>query len=236
MDQIEDLEEKNLEPDGFQNMSESEIEKFQNIKLKDLSTFFSYLTLQDLEGMGVFNLYQLFVMEECVDSYVNLESLRFYDEAIGTARLLKCEYLQEDPCIDINDEQMNPQELYKLLGFRAHVKRALLLENFCNNAKEYFEKMQQPDIKYTLSRMWHIGPKLIDEIMQKTNIVLNYNRIFNPKKALYEDTLTKLKQLRGELKDLNKQRNLVREEICQLKAQLSDLIDKEHHHVYKIKI
>jgi hypothetical protein len=146
----------------------------KNISLNSLAVFFSQATLKLFETYGITNLEQLFKIASTSDYVKYFGSSAIYNELTNTIRLLKCKYLGQTPLIDINDEQMEWDELYYLLGLSTRSRNCLKRCGFCKNAKEYFERMQNPRVEESLMRVRNMGANGLKEIMQKTNIILNY--------------------------------------------------------------
>lgn len=204
--------------------------ELKNIDINNLTVFFSTSILKQLTNYGITNLEQLFAFAMTPDFVTYFNRCAIWDEVSNTIRLLRCKYLHEDPLIDINDEQIESEELYKFLGFSTRSTHCLQRIDFCKNAKEFFEKMRNPLERVKLNRVRNLGENSLREILEKSNIVIHYyenlkereERPKNLEKVELDDNT--LESLNTELKRLQEERKRVDNRIDIVIAKIQEKI------------
>lgn len=202
--------------------------ELKNIDLEFLSYYFTPPVIMLLNNHNISNLEELF---REIKNVTFLSKIRNFDcsiELIGTTRILKCEYLNEDPLISLDDETIVPDVLYELLGFSTKVRHSLLRSEFSENAKDFFEKMRKPHVESSLKRINHLGEKSINEIMHKVGVVFQYydnkrkdlqNCSENEEDEIMNLLIKRLTELRAEKKRIDEETDLVLWEIQQRLAE-----------------
>lgn len=201
-----------------------------NIKNIDLNTliYIDPSILNDFKVFGINNLGELLDASEMSEFYMhyvegwsyiyskesNEKRTKFLD---NTIRLLRCEYLDEAPLVDIDDDQIKFYELCYLLGVPS-CNYSTLIRSFgydCS-AKEFFQKMQDQSIIEILSKNG-AGKKTIFDILWRTKVILDYYKRHSNEKVQDEDN--EIEYLKNELQRL-------REESKKIDTQIDTIIEK----------
>lgn len=210
---------KNKLPDNIKNIELNTLNIIEPNTLKIFKTF------------GINNLGELFDVQdtpafrEYCEEYINKHTyyefcISLYNRnIINTIRLLRCKYLDEAPLIEIDDEQMDINELFDLLAFSGRTSRALIRSHIFSgiNAKEYFKIIQNNNIKRILFKVRNLGKESIFEIIEKTNIIIDYYKRHSNEKVQDEDN--EIEYLKNELQRL-------REESEKIDVQIDTIIEK----------
>lgn len=185
--------------------------QIRNISIENVADYFSPKALKLFNELGIMNLEQLLEFPKKSDFIVYFGNSNMFDEVSNTIRILRSKYLNEAPLIDISDENLVSAELYKLLGLSVRSCNALLRNGFCENAKQFFEKMISGDGQYELCNGKSIGNISINEIRIKSNIIIEYYE----NKKLIEDSKKgislseTLESLKKELQELMEERERI---------------------------
>jgi len=189
-------------------------EKYKRIFITNLEK--PYLTTPArliLNNIGIFTLKDLFSVNEKelkqrLDNLKTIFNSSTINEIIGTARLLRCQYLDEDPKISLDDP--SKLDLKIDFGFSARTAGSLLRwPEYVPYKVDPLEAVINQDYK-KISRARGIGLETVEEIKLKMTILSNYYKkrssqeIINfenstPQKSTSE-LLSELKQMRQEVK------------------------------------
>lgn len=186
-----------------------------NIKNIDLNTLINIDSsiLKKFKAFGINNLGELFDASE-ISEFSVYEEKNYLN---GTIRLLRCEYLDESPLIDIDDDQMKLQELCELLGVTYFGFSALVCSfgHHCST-KEYFQKMRDQSAIEILAKH-KAGKKTIFDILWRTKVIIDYYKRHSNEKVQDEDN--EIEYLKNELQRL-------REESKKIDVQIDNIIEK----------
>ena len=177
-----------------------------NIHIRDLYEFFSSNAQTTLEEAKIHTLGDLFKLSEKQDFARYFIDKKAFNEIFGTAKILRCKFLGEDPLISIESEELEPLELYHKLGFSTRVINALRHNPYCTSTKSFLEKVTSPDAEKKLKGIRNLGPNGAKEVITKTNIVIDY---YKNKESLKTDNTeeTAIQELNDELQKLIAIRN-----------------------------
>lgn len=234
-------------------------DEFKDISLSNLSVYFSTPAQTALKKFNVNTLQDLFTIYDNEKYIEYFGTYKMYDEITNTIRLLRCKFLNETPIISIDDEPVEYEDILNLLGFSAMDKKAFGLGDgyasykkmaydiFKNvkSTKDFFDTLLQnaDDIKYGLNHSSGIGPKTIEEIEAKVNIILEkynmpkINLIDKPKKKgtseknIRADSQNSklISSKQDEIDDLNEllnELNTLQEETKRVNERVNILIEK----------
>ncbi|MBO4245743.1 MAG: hypothetical protein J5892_03270 [Bacilli bacterium] len=172
-------------------MDRIEKEGLNTIRLETLVDYFTpenigfladhhFYCLGDLfEAANQANFYEMFKNEQ-----------KQYMDIVGSIKILKCKYLDEDPFIDINDSYTRIEEVAFRMGFKFQTRKELV-DNKIKTVKELFELVN----KNGFNENHFFSPSSINEIKAKCGVVFNYGRIhqFNNSIELLKNDFAKLK-------------------------------------------
>lgn len=216
-----------------------------NIKYIDLNTLniIDSYVLKAFKTFGINNLGELFDASETLEFYLYcnkffMSSSRDGDserrqqdknnsKLTNTIRLLRCKYLDEAPLIEIDDEQMDIIELFNLLALSTGTFHALVRSGIFSGitVKEYFKKIKCNDTINSLFKVRGLGEKAISEIIEKTNIILDYYKRHNNEKV-QDYNNEKIQDEYNEIEYLNTVLRRLREEIKTIDIQIDAIIEK----------
>lgn len=209
------------------------------ISIDDLSYFFSHSALNFLMENQIYSLASFLDLANMPDVLLKLTGKSFYEEITGTYRVLRCKYLNEDPFIDIYDDEKNSVEIFPKLGLSVRSARALKrsyagrIWGYSGGSKEdwsvkrFFEVMGDPHIDKKLMNIRNLGIVSIQEILHKVQIVLEYYDTLEKDEPLVsnsEKQIDTLESLRTELYSLIEERNQIDQKIHRI---LSIIEEKE---------
>lgn len=148
------------------------------IKLSSFEWLLTPPALNKLELIGIYTVGDLLSGKGLSNFLNRLESDRYIKlQILGAIRLLRCKYLDEDPLIDENDE-IDITTISEKFGFSKRTKNCLGNARFNNqySSNKFFKLMRNYEVReYELSRKSNIGEKVIAEIVNKVQIVLDYH-------------------------------------------------------------
>lgn len=193
--------------------------EFENISINDLGHFFVREEISELNKIGIINLSQLFKLYDDSNfsndiKFNNFEQRMVYKKIFIGIKLLKCKYLDEDPLIDENIEDINIICL-----------RLGLSKNSCNSLRRFkihepnfnfFELMRESDALNKICKIRNIGEVFAKEIYERAIIVVNYHdKHKDDKKDIIDENSEKetLEYLYDELKKLREENARIEKEI-----------------------
>jgi len=221
-------------------MNNIERKEINNIKLEEIGVPFSNGLMKHLQENNVNTLKDFL---EYADNEIKTkgEKLKDYSadgihkELLGTAKILRCKYLGEDPKIKL--ESTSIYEELRIIGFshglfnalnrytRRHVEEFRFENHRDLTLEEYLEHYMD---KKLLLHVQNLGQEKAKEYIAKTTIILDYYK--DKKRTLienegYEDSqeLTELVRVNEELKELLKQKEALDNKINQLRQRQSEL-------------
>lgn len=172
-----------------------------NIYIRELYEFFSNNAQNTLEEANIHTLGDLFKLSEKQDFARYFIDRKAFNEIFGTAKILRCKFLGEDPFINIDSEELEPLELYQKLGFSTRVINALRHNPYCTSTRSFLEKVTSPDAEKKLKGIRNLGQNGAKEVIAKTRIVIEYYKNKeNIKTANTEETA--IQELNEELQKL----------------------------------
>lgn len=170
------------------------------IKLSDLSGFFSRNALQKLEEKQITNLQQLF--EEASKPEFMSQSLGIYEEVYPSTKLLRCKYLNEDPVIE-EDSNLSLQDTLTRLGLSPRTKNCIIRSNIFKSTTHFFEVMRSPGRNSYLTRIRSLGKVGLTELNLKLQIVFQYHDNQHKSENSVEGLREELKKLTKQVKEMN---------------------------------
>lgn len=204
--------------------------EIKDVSINNLSDFFNTSTINQFNDLGISNLGELFVRVRTNDFLKHFMNLNTFEAVVNTICLLRCKCFDEKPLVSINNKEFVENEeynFYRLLGLTERRARCLALKNFCHNSQEFFEKLQLPNIKRDLMKINELGPKGVDEIIAKANIVINYYLNNNSIIASNSNDSTEEKSLKSsEYEELHKELQSLREEKARIDNQIDMVLEK----------
>lgn len=206
---------ENVVPDASQNITIDSLGDLFTINIIRLLNKYNVITLADL----------IKVVDNptlCIEYFGNS---RYYDEIVNTTRLLKCKYLDEDPMIDINDEEKASIEFLKSLGVRPNYRLLYYFEN--KSIKEVFALAKKEDITDKLMKINSVGKTIAQSTVNRVNIISDYyerhpEKIPSPvideelSSVSLEEVYAELKRLKEEKEKLDSQIEIVLRKIKKL--------------------
>lgn len=201
-------------------------EAVKNIGISKLENLFSLHTINLIKQYNIFTLGDLIgIVDTPILCLEYFGTTNYYDEIVNTVRILKCKYLNEDPIIDINDDQNVSSEFFKLLGVRV-VSSFFLSFWKGKSVKDFFALMKKPSIKRELMRIRNFGKQQVDSLIERVNIVLDYyenntqtiplNQIMGESTESYEYIVKKYQRLKNERQQLDREIELVLQKIHEM--------------------
>ena len=137
--------------------------------------YFSQGALKWFEKLGINTFEDLVNFINQPDTIVNFKNKDIRDEIFGTTSLLKCKYLNEEPGIDITDEENTFDTINNRVGLSTRALRGLKKIGLgFDTIKDFFEKVSTTDFSKDLSRLTKVGPKTIREIELKLGIITEF--------------------------------------------------------------
>lgn len=150
-------------------------ENISNITINSLEMYFSQGALKWFEKLGINTFEDLVNFINQPDTIVNFKNKDIRDEIFGTTSLLKCKYLNEEPGIDITDEENTFDTINNRVGLSTRAFRGLKKIGLgFDTIKDFFEKVSTTDFSKDLSRLTNVGPKTIREIELKLGIITEF--------------------------------------------------------------
>ena len=172
-----------------------------NIYIQDVHEYFSSNAQAALESIGIYTLGELLSVSSKKEFAKELADKKVFSEIIGTIKILRCKYLNEDPLIDLNDEELDLPELFKSLGFSTRATNCLMRSAFCRDSKSFLEKLSSPSAAQDLKGVRNLGRGGSLEVMTKVKVVLDYYRNKENQDSA-SNPLDELKELNQELQRL----------------------------------
>lgn len=183
--------------------------------------YFTFNAIKALNEVGIYTLKDLFSCEEkeLINSLKEIrvkENIHLKNEIIGTIKILRCQFLNEDPKVPFNE----PSKIdYKTdFGLSRSSLNVILRLPYSINKHDIFDIIVNKD--YELLRdVRGAGNRVIDEIKLKTSIAFDYHKKHNSQVSAKEPietedmknkSLSELRELYLELQrktDLQKQAN-----------------------------
>ena len=150
---------------------------FTTIPLANITGLFTSSTLTILLDSGIITIGDLFSQSTKSNFIGSLGkiSLAQTDEILGTTKILRCKYLDEDPLID-EDDSLDMQTICYKFGFSIRVRNCLQSYFNWGESPKFFETMRnQEERDYVLRRIRNMGQVGIEEVINKTQIVFDYH-------------------------------------------------------------
>lgn len=210
-------------------------EAIKNIMINDLENLFSLHTINLIKQYGIFTLRDLIIIVDnpilCIE-YFGITA--YYDEIVNTVRLLKCKYLNEDPIININDEQECSEEFFKLLGLRV-LSQYFLSFWKGKSVKDFFSSINEASTEKQLMRIRNFGKQQVGSLIERANIVLDYyakhsENTISPTNEALKSAIEEFKKLKDERQRLDEQMELVLQKIQELtmkQLHASEMLEKK---------
>lgn len=229
---------KNKEYEKLLGSKENEPEQkyskeYKDISLMSLSMYFSIAVINALAKMNIVTLEDLFVASTKQEFISLCYKSKFCNEILGTTKILKCKYLNEDPGIDISDEEQPFISYARMLGFSTRAINVLRRSGWSDYSfKRFIERMCEDDIDQRLSRLRNMGDNTKAEILLKVTIITDYyskkkeENVSNQDEEINSSELSNIKKLYDELKQLLNQRKLLDNKIENIMNQLNNSVDE----------
>ena len=155
--------------------SEEKYIEYKNIFLSDLGNrYFSIPAMKLLNEVNIHTLQELFSYEE-TDLKVKLSKARVtiniqsQNEIIGTRRILRCKYLNEDPKVSFN----TPNRLNIAVDFGLSARSVNALYYGKYDSLKFFDVIRNNEYS-KLALIRNIGTTGVEEIKNKTSIAYEY--------------------------------------------------------------
>lgn len=195
-------------PDNLNQDSTS----FSSIKI-DETGMFNNEALKKLSNLGIFTLNDLFNKSREPNFSTDIQATSsLYDHIIGTIKILKCKYLNEDPLINI--ASLEHDELGGKLGLSTRTSTALRRSYI--SGEILIEIMTSMDIGRDLGRIRNLGETSLNELMTKYYIVTEYYKNKATKEPELVDLFNELQNLTRQNAEINNKIIAVMEKIKEI--------------------
>lgn len=150
-------------------------ENISNITIESLEMYFSSGVLDWFNKFGIKNFEDLVNFVNQPDTLVNIKNMYIRDEIFGTTSLLKCKYLNEDPGIDITDEETTFDRINSRVGLSKKAYQGLIRSSIgFESLKDFFAEVSSPDFSQRLSKIRNVGTITMREIELKLRVITDY--------------------------------------------------------------
>lgn len=222
---VDDLKENNKEL----------AEEYANIKLDEIPNLLSVQSLKILQSLKIYTVGDL-VKESGQKGFIaKLGKGSTITEILGTVKLLRCKYLDEDPLIDENAE-IKMIDLAQKLGFSVRTINCLNRKLYCeeeNAGKEFFKIMRNEDRFNFLSDIRNMGQRGVEETISKVQIVLDYHDRHKTKEKFNNDNANEDKTLKT--KPEEETLESLQQELAQIQLQIHNLTVRSTELLAKIQ-
>lgn len=191
-------------------------EEYKDISIMNLNMYFSIAVINALAKMNIATLEDLFVVSTKQEFISLCYKSKFRNEILGTTKILKCKYLNEDPEINIDDEEQPFISYARMLGFSTRAINVLRRGGWSDYSfKGFIERMNEVNIDQRLSRLRNMGDSTKSEILLKVKIITDYyskKKDVNDSKQDSENDssdINNIKKLYDELKQLIDERKIL---------------------------
>lgn len=209
-------------------------EEYKDISIMNLNMYFSIAVINALAKMNIVTLEDLFAAS-LKEEFISLcYKSKFRNEIIGTTKILKCQYLNEDPEMDINDEEQSFASYVGMLGLSTRAINVLRRSGWSDlTFKEFINKMNEDNIDQRLNHLRNMGDSTKTEILLKVRIITDY---YSSKKdeqnsnhfiETNSSDLSNIKKLYEELRELINERKKLDSKIEFVMSQLSNDFEKQ---------
>ncbi len=162
----------------YNGESPEEIEgEFTKISLEDIPGFFTPNVITLLYNNGIITIGDLLAKATQSNFVFSLGNKSIVNEILGAVNLLRCKYLDEDPLVEENDE-LDMDTISKKFGFTTRTANSLRRGGFNSEYtdRKFFELMRNTNMREELLfRLRNMGKNSVAEIINKTQIVLDYH-------------------------------------------------------------
>ena len=195
---------------------------FNKIYINHMTDMFTNASIRLLADCHIITLADLFKASDNHDFILLFTSARInkkgqlHDEILGTTRLLKCEYLKEDPIIDF----AHPETIDYARDLGLSTMAANILNNNHITMQECVTMASENDFSPILN-LKQCGEKTSKEIIHKINIVYDY---YMDKTFLQENDLS---QLFLELKRLNEENQKIINQIGIVQNKIERILENK---------
>lgn len=210
------------------NNGEKYIE-YKEISISDLgSRYFSIPAIKLLNEVNIYTLQDLFLYEETDIKEILSKArvtvnIQTQNEIIGTRRILRCKYLNENPKIPFNTP--NRLDIAVDFGLSARAVNALYYGKY-DSLKLYDIIRNNEYGKLTIVR--NIGPNVSEEIKTKTSIAYDY--YMNHCESIGNSKIYSLLSLRELYLELQRLIDLQNETVENMKLVTEQILEKSQEH------
>lgn len=197
-------------------------QSWSKISICDIPGFFNNTTIREvLANLEIYTLGEFLMKSSEADFMSNFPIKENVIKDIdATIRLLRCKYFGENPNIDF-DDNMSLEDIINKFGFSTRVRSCLGRMEFSSVDKKFFTTLASMSISDRVDyfkKQNNIGIKSVDEIVYRTQIVIDYYH--GQKRDLGEDsreyTVEELYKRYSELKAYSEQLSLALEAMKQI--------------------
>lgn len=203
-------------------------ENISNITIESLEMYFSSGVLDWFNKFGIKNFEDLVNFVNQPDTLVNIKNMYIRDEIFGTTSLLKCKYLNEDPGIDITDEETTFDRINSRVGLSKKAYQGLIRSSIgFESLKDFFAEVSSPDFSQRVSKIRNVGTITMREIELKLRIITDYysNKKTNNSTSS-ETTVTCVSDSNETLESLNNELMRLRAQSAVIDAQIDVVLAK----------